>query len=521
MKKYGLWIAAALVTLILALAFRLPELEARPMHGDEANQAYRAGKLLDTGEYRYDPAEHHGPTLYYFALLSARITGADSFAQTSVFTYRIVPVVFGIALVLITLLLTGGLGRWEAVTAALFAAISPAMVYYSRYFIQETLLVFFAATAIAAGWRYSRSQHPTWAILCGAALGLMHATKETTIIFLFAMSVALMVAAIWRKWERRNGDTSPGDWLLAKRLLVHGTLAVIAVIVVSMLFYSSFFRNPSGIWHSLAAYAGYFFRATTDTQAQLHAHPWYYYLSLLAYTRRPFGPWWSEAGVLALGVVGMWSCFRPAPEQNRHLVRFLTVYTLVLLAVFSVIPYKTPWNALGFLHGFILLAGVGVGNLMRWAKPWAAKVVVAAIVAAVACHLGLQMYRAIHVYPADPRNPYVYAHTSSAFTRLTDRIDVLSEISPPGRAMRILVIATGGDYWPIPFYLRGYKNTGFYARMPEDLTAPVIIVSRDLAEPAQERLLAHYHSEMHALRPGVFLVVFIEDSLWREYLEEH
>ena len=85
----------------LAIAFfsRLTQLEARPMHGDEANQAVKAGALLDEGFYRYDPLDHHGPTLYYFSLVSARLFGQRTFIDTSERTFRVVPALFGIGVV--------------------------------------------------------------------------------------------------------------------------------------------------------------------------------------------------------------------------------------------------------------------------------------------------------------------------------------------------------------------------------------------------------------------------------------
>ena len=39
-----------------------------------------------------------------------------------------------------------------------------------------------------------------------------------------------------------------------------------------------------------------------------------------------------------------------------------------MLVVYSAIPYKTPWCLLGFLHGMILLAGVGAVVLVRSAR---------------------------------------------------------------------------------------------------------------------------------------------------------
>ena len=84
-----------------ALAVRLPRLAQRPMHGDEANQARKAGDLLETGVYRYDRHEHHGPTLYWLTWPVLRLTGATRFADTSEWQYRLVPVLFAAGLVLL------------------------------------------------------------------------------------------------------------------------------------------------------------------------------------------------------------------------------------------------------------------------------------------------------------------------------------------------------------------------------------------------------------------------------------
>ena len=71
-----------LLILCLAAAFRVPRLTLRPVHGDEANQAVKTGILFDTGEYRYDPHEHHGPTLYYLTLPVLYFCGVSSFEDS-------------------------------------------------------------------------------------------------------------------------------------------------------------------------------------------------------------------------------------------------------------------------------------------------------------------------------------------------------------------------------------------------------------------------------------------------------
>ena len=80
-----------LLTLLCALVLAgclLPTLETRPMHHDEANQAYSARRLLDFHGYRFKPEDHHGPTLYYALLPVAWLRGVFSGADEKVWMLR-------------------------------------------------------------------------------------------------------------------------------------------------------------------------------------------------------------------------------------------------------------------------------------------------------------------------------------------------------------------------------------------------------------------------------------------------
>jgi len=160
------WLLAA--SLVLALAFRCPRLDERPMHNDEAVNAIKFGDLWQHGAYKYDPNEHHGPSLFYITLAIARLTSSPDFEHLSETKLRLVAVLFGVGLILLLPLVADGLGRKATIWAALFTAISPAMVFYSRYYIHEMLLVFFTFLALAASWRYWRSRKIGWALLAGA-----------------------------------------------------------------------------------------------------------------------------------------------------------------------------------------------------------------------------------------------------------------------------------------------------------------------------------------------------------------
>ena len=66
-----------LTAIIAALALRLPQLQQRPMHTDEAVHAIKFGSLLEDGYYRYDSFEFHGPTLNYLTLVPAWLGSAQ------------------------------------------------------------------------------------------------------------------------------------------------------------------------------------------------------------------------------------------------------------------------------------------------------------------------------------------------------------------------------------------------------------------------------------------------------------
>ena len=157
--------AAMLAILAVAAALRVPKLDLRPMHADEANQAVKSAQLYETGKYEYDATDHHGPSLYWLTLPSLALRGVKDLAGSREVDYRIVPALFGVGLIGLLLLLTDGLGRIAVAAAALLAAISPAMVFYSRYYIQETLLVFFTLAARGCGWRYVCMRRLAWCCL--------------------------------------------------------------------------------------------------------------------------------------------------------------------------------------------------------------------------------------------------------------------------------------------------------------------------------------------------------------------
>ena len=62
-SQWTRWAAFFLIAL-LGLLLRLPQLGTRPMHTDEAVNAYIVGQLLAGENYTYDPQDRHGPVCW-------------------------------------------------------------------------------------------------------------------------------------------------------------------------------------------------------------------------------------------------------------------------------------------------------------------------------------------------------------------------------------------------------------------------------------------------------------------------
>ncbi len=511
-----MFFAGILLLAAAALALRLPRLALRPMHCDEANQAVLAGTLLDTGVYHYDPFEYHGPTMPWLTLPSLWLSGTKDFAHSEEPPYRLVPVVFSVGLVLLLLAVGDGLGKVAALLAAALTAVSPAVVFYGRCYIHETLLVFFTFATITCGWRYFRSRSLGWAAATGASLGLMYSTKETWILAATAMAAGLVLTAGWSRW-RDPLRTTGGAWLRPAAIL----LAALAAVLVALACYSSFGTNGRGPIDSLSAYAIYFRRGS---QSGIHTHPWHYYLQLLFAYRPARGFFWSEGaiGVLAAIGGGVGLTGKGIAPTQRPLLRFLTFYTLVLTALYCAVPYKTPWCLLSFLHGMILLAGVGGWAVLRAARPVPAKVALSLLLAAALGHLGWQSYLLNFRFYADQRNPWVYAATSTDVRNLATQIGRVAQVAP--RHELTIHVVMPENYWPLPWYLRqfGADRVGYWHDVAawakdsrHDVPPAVIILTADAQPAVDGQLPAAYNKQMiFGLRPGVLLTVYVRDDLW-------
>lgn len=500
----------------LALATRLIALDERPMHTDEAVHGIILAQLVEGQDYRYDPVDYHGPTLYYLTLPWVGLRGQRTAADLTEFTLRAVPAFFGAGLILLLIPWRRVLGAWAVLWAALFMACSPIQLYFHRVFIHETLLVFFGFAFLTCVRDWLQKPRSWMLLLAGLCAGLMHATKATSLLMFAAMAGAGTI--LWFRPSRKQPATLAPDSSTARPFLhplPHIVWAVITALAVSALLHSSFFTNPAGIIDSITA----FFISPGRATGQGHEKPWYTYLHWIG-GYRSGGFLWSEALLLILGALGaFFSNDWKARSVNVPMIgtAFLGLYALFLFVIYSLIPYKTPWLMLSPMFLVTLLAGSGAATAIRHAPgPWALAGLTACLLLG-ALGLAAQAHRAAFRFAADERVPYVYSHTSPDAVRLANRIvESMQWLDESERMVQVVA----EEYWPLPWYLRSLDRVGYWNERPPQLIAPVIILSRPISATAQGELELTHVPVFAGIRPGVLIVAWFRNDLWRRMLEE-
>ena len=202
--------------------------------------------------------------------------------------------------------------------------------------------------------------------------------------------------------------------------------------------------------------------------------------------------------------------------------RYLSAYTALAAIVFSLIPYKTPWNVLPFYAAAIVVAGIGLSRLIEAVRGRALAALVTAVFVAATVQLGWQARRAAITYAADPRNPYVYAQTVPDTVRMAARIRELAMLHPDGLNMQVSVVASPYEQWPLPWYLRTMPNVGYWVAQgdPLELRSAVIVSSVENMPALDAALGDRYVTHIFGLRPEVFLTLYVERGLWDRFLAQ-
>ena len=216
-----------LLILLVTIALRFYALDLKLFHHDEAIHAWFSYRLLTEGVYTYDPM-YHGPFLYYTA------AGMFSLFGDSDLVGRLLPAIFGTALVALVypIYKLGYLDKKQALIAALFLAVSPNMVYFSRFLRNDIYIAVFSMVLLVALLYYFDRHKVQYMLIAGAAAGLGMSTKENMPIILLTFGVYLLYLVWTRKVHL------PARWVR------DFALAGIVMVGIMAVLYSSFGAHP-------------------------------------------------------------------------------------------------------------------------------------------------------------------------------------------------------------------------------------------------------------------------------------
>jgi uncharacterized protein (TIGR03663 family) len=194
---------------VTGFGFRFWDLGSRAMHHDESLHAYYAWQLFQGNGYEHTPLLH-GPFQFFGTALAFFLTGGPSD-----WSARALPALFGGVLVGLPFLLRGQLGRWGAITTAALIALSPTLLYYSRFARNDIYVAVFTLGLVVCLWRYVAERRPRYVAIAGGLLGLSFATKETAFVTagILLVFLNLWVAADLARQTRER--LRPSGWRLA------------------------------------------------------------------------------------------------------------------------------------------------------------------------------------------------------------------------------------------------------------------------------------------------------------------
>jgi uncharacterized protein (TIGR03663 family) len=567
--QFGWLVGCAFVTALAAI-WRFYELSLKPLHHDEGVNGYFLITLFREGVYKYDPSNYHGPTLYYISLAFTKVFGLETFS------IRASMAIFGVLMVVMILFLRKYIGSIGSLTAALFVALSPGMVYISRYFIHEIFFVFCSLGIVLGVLFFIEGRKPEIFAVSAMTLLLlisfvvppvMHApnllseASPTTLWVLRVIILAIgafLVFLIMRmllSWDEGRpiylilASASLSLFFATKEtaFITLGTMliACLCVWIWRKLYVGIFGEIQSNELEPLQLTWSRFIERCKESEAGILLFAviiTFSYVSILFFSSF-FTYWEGVAGAFKAYAIwtktgntdhtqnGLWGYVKWGYKlelpifilsalgiliaflKGRHIfAMFAGLWAFGLFLAYTIIPYKTPWLALSFILPMCIAAGYGINELFK-SRELVLKGFAVLIALSAAVVLNYQTYDLNLVRYDDDKMPYVYAHTTRGFLDLVSEIERYAAKSGRGKDITIEIVSP--DYWSMPWYMRDYEHANFHGKIVPANAAEMIVAKKDEQETElMENYAAHYKKAgEYPLRPGVDLILLVRKDL--------
>lgn len=442
--------------LVAAIILRFAFLDLKLYHHDETIHAWFSYNLMTSGAYTYDPV-YHGPFLYYVT------AGMFSLFGDSDLVGRILPCVFGCAIIplIYWIYRMGYLSGKVSCIAALFVAVAPEMVYFSRFLRNDVFVIFFSLLMIAAFLAYIQKGKWYYLALVGGAGALGLCCKENMPLII----VTFMIFFIYLWWTRKI--TLPNNF---KRDAV---IAILVFFAIVFTMYTSFWQYPmAALTAGPAAIAHWL---DMSAQQRIAGPPVFYILCFILY--EPTILLLTLAGLILFLVnpiyrrkkaekeaakiikeerlvyeeteeaeihepkknISLVKLFKrpdaPAVIDRKHeFFRFALYWTIIACITYAFIGEKVPWLSLHQLLPMIFVAAFAFNYFGKFWKP--------ILVICVATLLAVTFY--VAYTPADIAEPIIQVQNSQDLVPLMDKM---------WEADKVAIVSQNG--WPFMWYFRG------------------------------------------------------------------
>ncbi|MSQ22392.1 MAG: TIGR03663 family protein [Dehalococcoidia bacterium] len=410
--RWEVW--AFVIIVVLALGLRLWALGARAIQHDESLHAIYSWYIYEGRGYTHDPMMH-GPFKFYATAAVYWLLWANDA------TARLLPALFGTALVAVPIMLRRRLGRTGTLVTSLLLALSPTMLYFSRFARDDMYMAVWALLLVAFMWGYLDTRKSRYLVLSSVALAFAFSTMENVYIVVAVLGSYLFIASAtdvvpWLLGRKRLRDFSPGGQfliLMATLVLPLGA-ACIGLFQHTLgitLANPDWTAGPVGMPKGPGLYVAFVVVVTLFVAAVaigLRWRPWVWLVcfgafatvwvllyssffanfpgGLLSGLWQSLGYWVVQHEVARGGqpwyyyiVVGLNYEFLPmlvgSAAAAYYLVKgdrfslFLVYWAVGSFLLYSYAGEKMPWLLVNVALPFILLAGKALGSLLE-REPW-------------------------------------------------------------------------------------------------------------------------------------------------------
>lgn len=459
---------------LIAIILRFWQLDLKLLHHDEAIHSWFSYQLLTQNTWAYDPS-YHGPFLYFVT------AGMFSVFGSSDLVARLLPSLFGVLLIPLVYCIyhLGYISKVQTLLVSLFLAISPDMVYFSRFLRHDIFMLFFTFLLVVALFYYFERGQSRFAIIAAiAAAGALCCKEEMPIILIIIGSFFLIT--IW--WKHYS---LPAQW---KKDLV---ICILLVVALCCTLYTGFGGNSYTIIgkDTVITANGVNFDYTTTGWYQAIEHwmamhnqqrlggPLYYYIPLdllyelpifilafigtlqVVFSGTSFTILWKRLknGItsrnfrltfadLAHISTRQLQISQQTNSKSEVFFRFCVWWMILVMGFYAYVGEKVPWLMIPQL---LPMCFVAVYKL-NWQKT---------AVALAGCIFLIVMTWHVAFIPADINEPIVQVQNSE------DMRDVMQIMENSDK-----IVIASKDYWPLPWYFRKSWNDKItlYSTVPEE-----------------------------------------------------